>query len=203
MANTTVQAQDGRSAGPAWAMALIITAVALAVGWTGGTYAAAAVAQADDPRNPPAVPDEFPDASQRYLPDVTVSAIETWITGNDYECDREPQTIDDPLAGKEWLFCHAPLEHAAFKASVALEYDDDAQVRLVQATCERGPRTSEEYCPSVFIRTVENVFADNPESKKAKRWTRKNVPSDNVTVIGGIQLKGDVERHMLELRRES
>jgi hypothetical protein len=203
MANATAPAQGGRAAGPTWAVILLIAATAAAVGWTGGTSVTGAAANAGGPRDLPTLPEGFPDASQRYLPDVTVSAIEAWITSNDYECTREPQEIDDPVAGKEWLYCHAPLEHRAFNASVALEYDDDDRVRLVEATCERGAQTSEEYCPSVFIRTVENVFAGHPESRKARRWTRRNIPSDDATVIGGIQLKGDVERHRLEIRPES
>ena len=54
-----------------------------------------------------------------------------------------------------------------------------------------------------FEATAHNAFPGRPKlQKQASRWAKKNVQSDAVTVIGGIQLKADLGDHSLEIQPE-
>lgn len=148
-------------------------------------------------REPPA---EFPAADQDYLPEVVASAIEEWISANDYECEVLTETDfadrGSPSGAEHWLSCRAPSDHGALTAQVSVEYDDDTRVKVVTARCERGPLTHQDYCPSVFLRTAENVFANQAEfQEEAMRWAEENHRNDAITIIGGIQLRADLGAH--------
>lgn len=198
---------------------VLAVVVALAIGGGGGGVAGTALAGtafagalggSTAPTEPPALPAEFPDASsQSYLPDVTVSAIETWATSKDYECDEH--TARDfagmettPGGAKHWLECHLPRRFGSARAEVSVEYDDDAEVVAVHATCERGVGTPDDFCASLARKTARTVFKGQPEVRKnAANWAKDNARNDTVTVIGGMQLKADLGNHRLTIVPES
>lgn len=146
----------------------------------------------------PAEPAEFPDASRRYLPQVTASAIERLVKRNDFKCQNIADADGSPRGAKQWLDCDAPSSHGALVADMEVEHDGDAKVVSVSARCERGGRTQETYCPSVFVVATETVFANHPDvQEEAVAWAEQNMQNDAAAVIGGIQLEANLGEHRL------
>jgi hypothetical protein len=199
------QKQRPRRRSGGWSVLLTVI-VAVALGGAGGALVAALTSGGSAaPPAPPELPADFPGAggqSGLYLPDVTVSAIETWVADGGYECEVVTETQFEgrksPRGAEHWQRCYAPMSFGSARADVGVEYDGEAQVAAVSAACERGPGTPEEYCPSVFREAADTVFASQPDvAQEAAMWAEENIDNDASTVVGGIELTVDLGEHRI------
>lgn len=171
---------------------LIVTILVCALPGALGGFVLANVTAPDPqgPTAPPAIPANFPNKENRILPGVTVSMVaDEWLKqANSYTCEEtEPPGggVDKSMAPHA-MECSAPGD-AKYDLYVDIAYDNENEVREVEATCNYDPGAIA--CSSLFANLADLAFVAQPElRKKAADWAEKHTDTDDTTVLGGVRL---------------
>ena len=133
-----------------------------------------------------AVLNPFP-GDARYLPGLTASYITGRVTKAGFGCDS-PVPPSVPLA-KARVTCNDNRpQGSSFGAFVALEYDDEAHVVAVEASC-RPSVYNTKACDAFFTSLTDIAFQGDPGHRQpAKDWTLKNSRRDSAATFGAIDL---------------
>jgi len=185
-------------------VAVLVAIAALLVGGLAGAAAGAGAGVAGSkphgPTAPPTFAADFPNARQRYLPGVTVSAIaQTWLKeGNSWTCEPDDSHAGPTSGAKQRLECTAPGD-LKYDVGVDIEYDDETHLRAVDADCSPILRPGNTYCRSLFANLGDALLAaSQPDLRKqAQDWAGQNADSDNSTVIGGVRLSVKLTPHFI------
>jgi hypothetical protein len=177
---------------------VVATIAALVLGLVaGGITGAVAGSMTSEPKGPAAPPPmaaEFPNAGKRYLPGVTVSSVAKDLLeqANSWTCAADTESKRSSGA-KQAMEC-SPRGEQKYDVYVNIEYDDQAQVRWMKASCHYDPGAN--YCKTLFAAVAGALLGSQPALRdQASKWGGQNVDSDSSAVIGGIYLEIKLSPH--------
>jgi hypothetical protein len=141
----------------------------------------------------------FPKGSDRYLRDLTVSAITVdWLAKEkSWTCKVTNVASSSVGEARKRTGC-GPRGQTADYLKVTIAHDANAKVRSVNVRCDYGP--GNRTCRRLFTDLVDVVMAgDERQRSQAIDWARTNVDSDETTIIGGIRLAATLSPHYLDI----
>jgi hypothetical protein len=177
---------------------IIACVLAVLVGGAGGIAVGHRMgAQPVGPTTTPTVMADFPDATQRHLRGVTVSALAVdWLADSwSWTCE-DSDTGTTPASGASTLMGCTPRGDTAHDLRVNIEYDGENRVRAVHGLCVYGP--GDQTCKKLFSELAGVLLErDDRLRETAVEWAGVNVDNDDSTVIGDIRLIVNLSPHYL------